>query len=241
MANEQDSFIDEVTEELRRDRLFQAFRRYGWIAGLVILLVVGGTGWREYQLIHAKRVAQEFGDAVLGAQEAEDPAAALAEIDADGAGQKIVQDMLIAARLDAAGKPEDAASLLREAAADAKGSNGSGGVALLQDLALLKAVMGDPAMDLARRDEALSQLSEPGAPFRLLALEQKAVALIGAGRDADAADLIRKIQEEDGLSEPMRRRLAGTLIVLGEAPAEAAAAAGAVTLDDAGAVAVEND
>lgn len=239
MANEQDSFIDEVTEELRRDRLFQAFRRYGWIAGLVILLVVGGTGWREYQLLHQKRVAQEFGDAVFDAQDAEDPGAALAGVKAEGAGQKLVQEMLVAARLDDAGKPEEAAAHLREAAAGAKGANGPGGTVLLRDLALLKAVMGDPAMDLAQRDEALSQLSEPGAPFRLLALEQKAVALIGAGRDADAADLIRKIQEEDGLTEPMRRRLAGTLIVLGEAPADAAA--GAVTLDDAGAVAVEND
>ncbi len=27
----QDSFVDEVTDELRRDRLFAAFRKYGWI------------------------------------------------------------------------------------------------------------------------------------------------------------------------------------------------------------------
>ena len=32
MANQNDSFIDEVTEDLRRDRLFGLYRRYGWIA-----------------------------------------------------------------------------------------------------------------------------------------------------------------------------------------------------------------
>ena len=42
-----DSFIDEVTEEVRKDRLFQLFRRYGWIAGVVIVLIVGGAAWNE--------------------------------------------------------------------------------------------------------------------------------------------------------------------------------------------------
>ena len=37
MANQNDRFIDEVTEDLRRDRLFQMMRRYGWIAVLLIL------------------------------------------------------------------------------------------------------------------------------------------------------------------------------------------------------------
>ena len=32
-----DSFIDEVTEEVRKDRLYGYLRRYGWIAVLVIL------------------------------------------------------------------------------------------------------------------------------------------------------------------------------------------------------------
>ena len=40
MANQSDTFIDEVTEELRRDRLYGAMRRYGWIVVLVIVAVV---------------------------------------------------------------------------------------------------------------------------------------------------------------------------------------------------------
>ena len=40
MANQNDRFIDEVTDELRRDRLFRAMRRYGWIA--IALIVAGG-------------------------------------------------------------------------------------------------------------------------------------------------------------------------------------------------------
>ena len=93
---------------------------------------------------------------------------------------------------------------------------------ILHDLALLKAVMvAGPEMDAARRDAVLAGLSKPGAPFELLALEQKAVALIGAGRTEDATVLIRQIQQKDGLSEPLRRRLAEMMITLGAEPDEA--------------------
>ena len=91
--------------------------------------------------------------------------------------------------------------------------------AVLRDLALLKAVMvAGPAMDAAERDRLLADLSKPGAPFELLALEQKAVALIGAGRTEDAVMLIGQIQQKDGLSEPLRRRLSEMMITLGVEP-----------------------
>ena len=87
---------------------------------------------------------------------------------------------------------------------------------VLHDLAMLKAVMvAGPAMDAAERDQILSALSKPGAPYELLALEQKAVALIGAGRNEDAITLIGQIQQKDGLSEPLRRRLSEMMITLG--------------------------
>ena len=42
-----DSFIDEVTEEVRRDRLFAAFRKYGWIG--VLLVAVSYTHLDVYK------------------------------------------------------------------------------------------------------------------------------------------------------------------------------------------------
>ena len=53
--SDSDSFIDEVTEEVRRDRLFGYFRRYGWIAAVVIVVVVGGAAWNEYQKAQSLR------------------------------------------------------------------------------------------------------------------------------------------------------------------------------------------
>ncbi len=40
--SETDSFLNEVADEVRRDRLFRTMRRYGWIGGAAILLIVGG-------------------------------------------------------------------------------------------------------------------------------------------------------------------------------------------------------
>lgn len=213
MANQNDSFIDEVTEDLRRDRLFNAFRRYGWIAILLILAIVGGAAWREYAKSRDETQARTWGDAILAAQEAENPVTALAAIDPDdAAGRKALSEMLAAGAEAEAGATQAAADRLKAAAAAA-------GDPVLHDLALLKAVMvAGAAMDAAERDKILADLSKPGAPFELLALEQKAVALIGAGRNEDAITLIGQIQQKDGLSEPLRRRLSEMMITLGAGP-----------------------
>ena len=89
-------------------------------------------------------------------------------------------------------------------------------------------------MDAAERDRILADLSKPGAPFELLALEQKAVALIGAGRTEDAVTLIGQIQQKDGLSEPLRRRLTEMMITLGAQPGAPAAATPAAASAAAG-------
>ena len=95
----------------------------------------------------------------------------------------------------------------------------------LRDLARLKVVlaMGE-TMDPAARDAALAELSKPGAPFRLLALEQKAVALIAADRDQDALNLIREIMAEDGVSQALNTRLTEMMITLGAEPGAPTAA-----------------
>lgn len=215
MANENDSFIDEVTEDLRRDRLFAAFRRYGWIAGLVILAIVGGAAWREYSRAQATGKAQTYGDAVIAAEEQADPLPALEAVDPlGGEGRRAVNSLMVAGAQSDADQTAEAAATL-EAMANEQGAND----ALMRDLARLKLVLVQGnSMDPAQRDMILSDLAATGAPFELLALEQKAVALIGAGRTEDAVSLIRQIQQKDGLSEGLRLRLSEMMIALGVEP-----------------------
>ena len=48
-----DSFIEEVTEEVRRDRLFAWMKRYGWMVIGAVIIVVGGAGFIEYRKAQA--------------------------------------------------------------------------------------------------------------------------------------------------------------------------------------------
>ncbi|WBU59773.1 tetratricopeptide repeat protein [Paracoccus albus] len=215
MSNESDSFIDEVTEEVRRDRLFALFRRFGWIAIAVILAIVIGTAWREYSRAQARSAAQGWGDSVLAAQDSDDPVAALAALDAGGDGDRAaLGDMLAAGAAMEADDTAAAATHLEAAVTEAEDR-------VMRDLARFKAVLaqGD-SMDPAARDAALSELSTPGAPFRLLALEQKAIALVEADRSDDALTLIREIQAEDGVSQGLNARLTEMMIALGARPGE---------------------
>lgn len=215
MANHTDSFIDEVTADLRRDRLYHAMRRYGWIVMALILAIVGGTAWLEYSKSQSRTKAEAFGDAVVAAQQADDSAAQLLAIDPAGSdGRRAIAGLLAAGARNTDGQEAKAAQELRALAEDIGSFD-----PVLRDLAMLKAVIAaGPSLGMADRDAILNELSQPGAPFELLALEQKAIALAGAGREEDAIVLIRQIQQKAGLSEGLRRRLGEMMITLGAQP-----------------------
>ena len=95
-----DSFIDEVNEEVRRDRMFNLFRRYGWIAVAAVLLLVGGAAWNELRASQERAQSEAMGDAIVAAlnlETASARAAALQEIEVTQA-SAIVQ-LLSAAQL----------------------------------------------------------------------------------------------------------------------------------------------
>lgn len=212
MANQNDSFIDEVTDELRRDRLYGVMRRYGWIVILAILAIVAATAWREYSRAQERAEAQAWGDAILAAEAGDDPAAILAVSSGESTGRQALAGLLAAGAQVEANDPAAAAEALRTVGGEPSES-------ALAELAELKLVMlAGQDMDPSERDEVLARLSRAGAPFELLALEQKAVALIGAGRPDDAITLIRQIQDKDGLTEALRLRLSEMMIALGVEP-----------------------
>ena len=58
-----DSFINEVNDEVRRDRLYGYLQRYGWIAILVVVLIVVGAAWSEYRKAQTRaRAAPQAND-----------------------------------------------------------------------------------------------------------------------------------------------------------------------------------
>ncbi|MEJ6388645.1 tetratricopeptide repeat protein [Gymnodinialimonas ulvae] len=209
MANS-DSFINEVSEEVRRDRLFSLFRRWAWLAILIVVAIVGLAAWFEWQSAQQRASAEAFGDALLSGLDADDAEAriaALSEIETPSPEVTMILALLAAGEEANADDPEAAAARLR-AAADTPGL-----ARRYVDLALLKAQMMDPAA----ADEArlvLEAIAAPGAPYAALAEEQLALVDIRAG-DLDAGlDRLRGIERSAAATAGLQQRAAQLIVAL---------------------------
>mgnify|MGYP005990834951 CR=1 FL=1 len=208
--SETDSFIDEVTEEVRRDELFGYFRRYGWIALALVLLLVGGAAYNEYRKAQTTAAAQDAGDQLLAALGNDNPAdrvTALAGIAVDGPADTVVR-LTNAAILQEAGDIDGARAALDAVALDAELPD------LYRDLAAFKAAML-PSEDAAARMSALEALAQPGATFALLAQEQLALLHVDAG-DTDAAiAALKDIAANAETTRGLRQRAQTMIVALG--------------------------
>ncbi|MGR3757410.1 MAG: hypothetical protein ACU0AT_09330, partial [Tranquillimonas sp.] len=85
-----------------------------------------------------------------------------------------------------------------------------------RDLAVLKSVMVQgEAIAPADRIARLEPLTIPGAPFRLLALEQTALARVAAGETGQAIAQAQDILGQDGVTPDLRSRLQQLIVALG--------------------------
>lgn len=211
-----DSFINEVTEEVRRDRLFALFRRYGWIAALVVVLLVGGAAWSEYQKAQARAEAEALGDAMLSALERDDPqsrAALLETTQAATPEADAIIKMMAAAEHVFAGDPEAAVEAL-----DAISVNGDIPV-IYRQIASFKAltIEGNP-LPLDERRARLEGLAQPGSALRLLAEEQLALIDIGTGNRQAAIERYQSILIDAEVSSDLQQRALQVIVALGGTP-----------------------
>ncbi|SDZ27553.1 hypothetical protein SAMN05444004_10957 [Jannaschia faecimaris] len=211
-----ESFIDEVSEEVRRDRLYGVMRRWGWVAILAVFLIVGGAAWSEWTKARDAANAQAFGDALMAALQGEDMEtrrAGLAGIEASEPDQVAILSLLRAtAALNGEGSDAQAARAELLALAD-----GTELPATYRHLALLKAILAGGVGDAARDGLILEELAAPGAPFRTLAVEQQALRAIDVGDTATAATLLRALLEDAESTEPLRQRAQQLIVALGAA------------------------
>ncbi|MGV6847635.1 MAG: hypothetical protein ACWA5A_04575 [Marinibacterium sp.] len=216
-----DSFINEVTEEVRRDRLFALMRKYGWIAILAVILIVAGASWREYTKAQHRAKAESLGDAMLAALKSDDPAAqaaALAGIQPEDAGGKAVLEMLRAASLSESGDIPAAIAALDAMAVDPDLRPIYRQIAAFKSLLLQTA---DADADVADLRIGFEALAKPGDPLRLLAEEQLALIDLREGDRAGAVDRLQAILEDAELTDDVRQRVVSLLVSLGVTPGPA--------------------
>jgi hypothetical protein len=209
-----ETFIEEVTEEVRRDWLFSLFRKYGWIAILMVALIVGGTAYGEWQKARALASAEAFGDTLLNALDEDTPDARRAAIAsateaAQGLADRLaIQNLLLAS--DPAG--DRAGSLAALAAIEANGDVSQ----TYRDLAVLRRViLVGTDMDLAARRAALDAIAIPGRAFRTLAQEQLAYLSVEAGDIDGAISLLRAVSADQEAPTGLRQRASQMIVALG--------------------------
>lgn len=211
--SDSDSFIHEVTEEVRRDQMYRLWKKYAplVIAGIV-LLIAGTAAWTWWQH-HERQVARALGGKFINSDLASVAQQKKLVAETDGAAKVIARLRLAAANAEA-GKTDEAARLYREVGATPGIARAYG------DLAKLEAVrLALPKMDAKKAISQLDPLAAEGAPYRLLALELRAVAKLNSGDIKGAhADLTTIIQSPDATRDTIDRAAALLLASGGEMP-----------------------
>lgn len=228
-----DRFIDEVSEELRRERMISLARRYGpfLVAGLLIIVVAVAA--LEYQSAADTEAARALGGDLATAAAETDPAVraerfeAIAAQAGDGPARSIAR--LYAA--DAALEADDAERAL--ALYDAV-TEDADLAPLYRDLAALKAALARAdALSPAEIEAQLDPLTDFDAPYRALALEQIGLAQARAGDLERARATLAEAIADQRATALLQQRVRLTLETFPAAASDAEAPADAAA-DDAG-------
>lgn len=209
MANTE-GFLSEVAEEVRRDRMYRLWRRFGpWVIGAIVVVVAGGAAWEWRERAaeeDARNRMEEYLVAATGADAAES-AAALSDFavraESDGeSGYATLARLRAGARLLEVGDTAAAADTYQSVAADPDVP------AVFRELADLRALMAvSEQMAPQEVAEQLLPMTQEGKRFRFVAGELRVNALLAAG-DLDAVtDEAGDWLESPELSRGMRSRL----------------------------------
>lgn len=207
-----DSFIEEVNEELKRDRLFALMRKYAWVAVLGVLLLVGGASYKEWRKAQDRAQAEAFGDQLVAALENTDLAArgaALQAIQAEDPRQGILNLLIAASDLAEGDRPGTLAALATVE------NDASLPLSYRQIAALKRVIIGGADIPADERQSTLQGLAAPGGAFRPLAMEQLALLALEQGDRAGALQQAQALWQEPDLTDALRRRVAQLIVVLG--------------------------
>ena len=209
-----DSFIHEVTEEVRRDRMFRLWKRYGPFAIGAVVAVVAATAALQWVEHRREEAARSAGALLIEAARAPDAASrarayALA-VDALEEGPGIVAALGAAAALAESGAAADSVARYRAIAEDPAAP-----LPIAQFAAFRAAVLDAQAQGPSATAAALTPLTGDDSAFRLLALEARGAARLAAGdRDGARADF-DAVEADAGATQAMRERVRALRGLLG--------------------------
>ena len=203
-----DSFIREVDEELRSERVQEIWKSYGkWIIAAAVAVVVGVGAYRTWEYVAAKQAA-EAGDAFIASVRLADSGKvdeALTKLESlKQEGSDVYAALAGLRRASEFAKKGDVDKAVEEydtvAAQSGIDEN-------LRDIARLRA--GALLVDSAGVTEVQARvgtLMGPGAPYRSSARETMALAYYKAGDLENAAKLYKEASADEGAPDALKNR-----------------------------------
>ena len=195
--------MQEVSDEVRRDKLFGFFRRYAWIGVGLVLILVGAAGvneyWKSQQKLDAELNGDQLREVLENFTKSSDFERYYSYLEQDLAGKPLAvlnQSFLISPE----GNSKKSLGHLKEVAGNSKLP------IALRDLATLYEVYVFGSEIEGKMDQ-LNALSGPDRPYRILAMEAKVDLLIGDNAFEDALVEIDLIEASLSPSSEMSSRI----------------------------------
>ena len=204
--SETDSFIQEVSEEVRQDRMFALWKKWGPYVIGAIALIVGAAAYWSWQQDADRAAAEARGELLLNldTEKPEDVAALPGKIDGPA---KLIAELTAAAAQAEAGETEAAAKTYAEIAGRADLP------VEYRDLAVMQAVrLGADSIDA---DAEIAQIADGTGPYRLLGKELRAARAAAAGNLEAAHKEMNEILADPGVTAGLQQRIVALLLATG--------------------------
>ena len=200
--SENESFIDEVTEEVRRDKLYLFLKKYGWIPALGVILIVATSIVVEIRnnslVLESEKRGDILAQALITNEEGKINFFDISEEFTDDSA--LIPSLLKSKLFEQNQNLSEAMSAYESLLNNTELNPGFRNFVKFKLLLLLK---DDPV----RSEELLGDLIAPDNAFRLLALEQKVLKQINEGSWEKAQKSLYLIKNDPNSSQSLLSRV----------------------------------
>jgi hypothetical protein len=223
VTNESDSFVREVDESLRQDRMLGLAKRWGpWLIGgfvVVLIAVAAWIGWKDYSLNRSRAHAEEYAAAqqLAGEGNLDQAKAEFERLTGEGPGvYRVMARLEHAAVLEAQGDLEAALAEFDRAAEEADDP-------IMRDTARLRAAyIVAETQDFDALQTRLEPLTESDSRLSFLARELLGIEAWEAGNLDLARETLQNLTLAFDAPEAVQQRAQVALSVIGPAPESSA-------------------
>lgn len=207
--NNNDSFIEEVSEELRKDKLTKFVKKYVWFIIIIILIFISIIGYNEYRKESTLRVNQKNTDIIYNfINDVNDSSFnQLKSLASTNDINSIIPKFLISKKYIVDNEIQKAKETLTSI------QNVKDVPVEFSDLAKFYIFFIEEENN--KKKDLIEELNSPNSPFRLSSLEQKVYVYISENEFRKADDLIELILNDIELTNGLKQRMKNIQKVIG--------------------------